>query len=276
MMKGPGLFSDIGKKAKDLLTNDYINDQKITISSETATGVAVTSSALKKGGLYALHVGSCFKYKKSIIDVKVDTDSNISSTITFTELLPSTKAITTLTLPDYNSAKVEVQYFHDHGSLASVVGFKQNPIVDLSATVGAHGFAFGAAVGFDTAVGNFNKYSAAIGLTKPDYNVSFILGDKGDTLRVLYVHYLDEKQKSAVGGEISRRFSTNENTVTVGGAYALDELTRVKTRLNNAGKLGALLQHELNPGSVLTISGEFDTKNLDRTPKFGLALALKP
>lgn len=101
-------------------------------------------------------------------------------------------------------------------------------------------------------------------------------GDKGDTLRVLYVHYLDEKQKSAVGGEISRRFSTNENTVTVGGAYALDELTRVKTRLNNAGKLGALLQHELNPGSVLTISGEFDTKNLDRTPKFGLALALKP
>lgn len=71
--------------------------------------------------------------------------------------------------------KVEVQYFHDHGSLASVVGFKQNPIVDLSATVGAHGFAFGAAVGFDTAVGNFNKYSAAIGLTKPDYNVSFIL-----------------------------------------------------------------------------------------------------
>ncbi|KAH7653936.1 Eukaryotic porin/Tom40 protein [Dioscorea alata] len=152
---GPGLFSDIGKKAKDLLTNDYINDQKITISSETATGVAVTSSALKKGGLYALHVGSCFKYKKSIIDVKVDTDSNISSTIAFTDLLPSTKAIATLTLPDYNSAKMEVQYFHDHGSLASVVGFKQNPIVDLSATVGAHGFAFGAEVGFDTAAGNW-------------------------------------------------------------------------------------------------------------------------
>lgn len=44
---------------------------------------AVTSSALKKGGLYALHVGSCFKYKKSIIDVKVDTDSNVSRSLLF-------------------------------------------------------------------------------------------------------------------------------------------------------------------------------------------------
>jgi len=32
----------------------------------------------------------------------------------------------------------------------------------------------------------------------------------------------------------------------------------------------------VKPKSILTISGEFDTKALDRTPKFGLALALKP
>lgn len=47
-------------------------------------------------------------------------------------------------------------------------------------------------------------------------------------------------------------------------------------RLNNHGKLGAVLQHELIPKSVLTISSEFDTKALDKTPRFGIALALKP
>jgi len=276
MSKGPGLYADIGKKAKDLLTRDYIYDQKLTISTTSESGVGITSAAVKKGGLYVFDIGTQYKYKNTLVDVKVDTDSNISTTFTVSEVLPSTKAIASLKFPDYNAGKVEVQYFHDHASFATVVALKQTPVVDLSATIGAHGVAFGAEAGFDTASGAFTKYNAGIGVTKPDYNASIILADKGDTLRASYVYHLDEKQKSAAVAEITRRFSTNENTFTVGGTYAMDPQTTVKTRLNNSGKLGALLQHEVRPKSILTISGEFDTKELDRTPKFGLALALKP
>ncbi|KAK9285548.1 hypothetical protein L1049_024743 [Liquidambar formosana] len=39
MSKGPGLFSDIGKKAKDLLTKDYSSDQKFTVSTYSEAGV---------------------------------------------------------------------------------------------------------------------------------------------------------------------------------------------------------------------------------------------
>ena len=98
----------------------------------------------------------------------------------------------------------------------------------------------------------------------------------GDTLRASYIFHLDEMQKNAVVGEVTRRFSTNENTFTVGGQYVIDPQTTVKSKLENSGKLAALLQHELKPKSILTVSGEFDTKALDRAPKFGLALALKP
>lgn len=101
-------------------------------------------------------------------------------------------------------------------------------------------------------------------------------GDKGDTIRASYIHHLDQLKKSAAVGEITRRFSTNENTFTVGGCFAVDNLTLVKAKLNNHGKLGAILQHELIPKSVLTIASEFDTKALDKTPRFGVALALKP
>lgn len=83
-------------------------------------------------------------------------------------------------------------------------------------------------------------------------------------------------KRTAAVAEITRRFSTNENTFTVGGAIAVDPLTTVKMRLNNHGKLGTLLQHEVIPKSVLTISSEFDTMALDKTPRFGVALALKP
>lgn len=77
-------------------------------------------------------------------------------------------------------------------------------------------------------------------------------------------------------GEITRKFSTNENTFTVGGSCAVDDLTLVKVKLNNHGTLAAVLQHEVIRKSLVTISSEFDTKSLDKTPKFGVAFALKP
>ncbi|CAL9092252.1 membrane protein porin [Musa troglodytarum] len=275
-MKGPGLFSDIGKNAKDLLTKDYTCDQKLTISTTSASGVALTSAAVKKGGLYTSDIGSLYKYKNTLVNVKVDTDSNISTTLIISEILPSTKAIASIKLPDYNSGKLEVRYLHHHASLASVMALKQSPVVELSGTVGAQGLAFGAEAGFDTASGAFTKYGAGVSLTKPEYDASVVMADKGDTLRASYVYHLDEMQKSSVVAEFVRRFSTNENTVTVGGQHALDPKTTVKARLNNSGKLGALLQHELRLKSTLTISGELDTKALERTPRLGLALALKP
>ncbi|KAJ8505923.1 hypothetical protein OPV22_006809 [Ensete ventricosum] len=275
-MKGPGLFSDIGKKAKHLLTKDYTCDQKLTISTTSASGVALTSAAVKKGGLYKSDIGSLYKYKNTRVNVKVDTDANISATLIISEILPSTKAIASIKLPDYNSGKLVVQYLHHHASLASVMALKQSPVVELSGTVGAQGLAFGAEAGFDAASGAVTKYGAGVRLTKPEYDASVIMADKGDTLRASYVYHLDETQKSSVVAEFVRRFSTNENTVTVGGQHALDPKTTVKARLNNSGKLGGLLQHELRPKSMLTICGELDTKALERTPRLGLALALKP
>lgn len=103
----------------------------------------------------------------------------------------------------------------------------------------------------------------------------FTRGDKGDSLRASYVYLFDDVAKTSVVAEVTRRFSTNDNTFTIGGSYAIDPLTTVKGRLNNNGKLAALI--DTRAQSILaTISGEFDTKALDKPPKFGLALALKP
>ncbi|XP_052195962.1 mitochondrial outer membrane protein porin 2-like isoform X2 [Diospyros lotus] len=276
MSNGPGLFFDIGKKAKDLLTKDYISDQKVSVSTLSLTGVAITSTAVKKGGLSAGDVAAQYKYGNTLVDVKVDTESKISTTLTFTEVIPSTKTIASFQLPDLNSGKLEVQYFHNHATFTTAVSMNQTPAIDLSATIGTPTIGFGAEAGYDATAGHFTKYTAGISVTKPDSCATVILGDKGDTIRASYVHHLDRLRKSAAVGEITRRFSTNENTLTVGGLYAVDNLTVVKAKLNNDGKLGAVLQHELIPKSILTISSEFDTKALEKIPKFGVALALKP
>ncbi|KAH7520296.1 hypothetical protein FEM48_Zijuj08G0129100 [Ziziphus jujuba var. spinosa] len=276
MSKGPGLFSDIGKKAKDLLTKDYSSDQKFSVSTYSDAGVTLTSTAVKKGGLSTGDIGAVYKYKNAVFDVKVDTESNILATLTFTDILPSTKAIASFKLPDYNSGKLEVQHFHDHASLTTAAVLNQSQSVEVSATLGTPTIAFGAEAGYDATSGKFTKYTAGISVTNPDWSSSIILGDKGDSIKASYLHHLDQLKKSAAVGEISRKFSTNENTFTVGGLYAIDHLTSVKAKLNNHGKLGALLQHEVISKSLLTISGEIDTKALEKNPKFGLAIALKP
>ncbi|KAL7090125.1 hypothetical protein ACP275_12G020900 [Erythranthe tilingii] len=276
MSKGPGLFSDIGKKAKDLLTRDYLSDHKLSVSSVTESGLALTTSTVKKGGYSSGDVAAQYMYKNTFLDVKVDTESNISATVAITDIVPSSKTIATLKYPNYESGKMEFQYFHPHAALSAAVGLNQSPPIDLSVTLGTPTFALGAEAGYETTSGKLTKYTAAITVTKPDSCASMILGDKGDTIKVSVIHYLDQSKRSAGVGEIARKFSTNENTLSVGGSYAIDSLSLVKVKLNNHGSLGAVLQHELAGKSLVTISSEFDTKALDKTPKFGVCLAVKP
>ncbi|GFP78902.1 mitochondrial outer membrane protein porin 2 [Phtheirospermum japonicum] len=240
MSKGPGLFSDIGKKAKDLLTRDYLSDHKFSVSTYSESGVALTTSTVKKGGYSSGDVAAQYLYKNTFVDVKVDTDSNISTILAFADIVPSSKTIATLKYPNYESGKLELQYFHPHASLSAAVGLNQAPPIDFSFTLGTPTFALGAEAGYETS--------------------------SGDTIKASYIHFLDQLKRSAAVGEITRKFSTNENTFTVGGSYAIDDLTLVKVKLNNHGTLGAVLQHEVIRKSLVTISSEFDTKALDKTP----------
>ncbi|TYH45299.1 mitochondrial outer membrane protein porin of 36 kDa [Gossypium hirsutum] len=101
--------------------------------------------------------------------------------------------------------------------------------------------------------------------------------EKGDSANASYYHIVNPSTNIAVvGAEMTHSFFTNVNTITVGTQHALDPLTTIKVRANNAGKASALIQHEWRPKSLFTISGEMDTKSIDKSPKVGLALALKP
>ncbi|EPS73591.1 pom30 protein, partial [Genlisea aurea] len=275
MSNGPGLFSDIGKKAKDLLTKDFTTDQKFSVSSYSESGLALTTSTASKGPYSSGDVAAQYIYKNTSLNLKVDTESNISGILSVANIVPSSVAIANLKFPNYDSGKLEFNYFHPHASLSGAVGFSKNPPLDVSIALGTPTFALGAEAGYETNSGKLTKYNAGISVLKPDSCASVILADKGDTIRASYIHFLDESKKTGAVGEITRRFSTNENTFTVGGSCAVDGLMLVKAKLNNHGSLAAVLQHEVIPKSLLTVSGEFDTKALDKTPRFGLSLALK-
>ncbi|XP_027092507.1 mitochondrial outer membrane protein porin 2-like [Coffea arabica] len=274
--RGPGLFSDFGKKASDVLTKDYSTEQKFSLSSESDAGVAIASSLAKKGGFSAGVVAAQYKYKKSTVDVKVDTESSIATSITVTDILPSMKTIATCRFPDYNSGKIGVQYFHEHASFTTAVDLNKSPNVDISATIGTPFIAFGTEASYKVDSRSFTTYNAGVSLTKPNYGASVILADKGDAVKATYFHQWDQEKRGVAVAEIARKFSTNVNILTVGASYAIDPHTLVKAKLNNRGNLDTLVQHELASKSFLILSGSFDTLAMDKQPRFGLALSLKP
>jgi voltage-dependent anion channel protein 2 len=260
----------------DLLTKDYTYDHKLVISTTTQSGLAFTSNAVNRGDAFLADISTSFRNKNITADVKVDTKSNIITTITVDEFAPGAKSIFSFTIPDHNSGKVELQYRHDYAAITGSIGLKPSPIVEATGVVGSDGFVVGGELAFDTASGNLTKYNAALNYIQPGFNGSLILADKGDTVKASYLHTVSPTSRTTVAAEIAHKISKNENTFTVGGLYELDILTTVKARLNNHGKVAALLQHEWRPKSLVTISGEVDTKALDKSAKLGLAIALKP
>lgn len=274
MGKSPGLYTEIGKKTRDLLYKDYQTDQKFTLTTYSPTGVAITSTGLKKGELFLADVNTQLKKNNITTDVKVDTDSNLFTTITVDEPAPGLKAIFSFRVPDQRSGKAEVQYLHDYAAVSSSIGLTPNPIVNFSGVIGSKAVSLGTDLSFDTKTGNFIKCNAGLSYSNADLIASLTLNDKGDSLKASYYH--DVNLLHAVGGEVSHSFSTNENTITVGSQHALDPLTTLKARVNNFGKASALIQHEWRPKSYFTVSGEVDTKALEKSTKIGFALALKP
>ncbi|XVE68066.1 hypothetical protein DITRI_Ditri09bG0039200 [Diplodiscus trichospermus] len=276
MGKGPGLYTDIGKKARDLLYKDYQTDQKFTLTTSSLTGVDITSVGTKKGDLFLADVNTKLKNRNVTYDIKVDTYSNLFTTITVDEPAPGLKAIFSFRVPDQRSGKVELQYLHDYAGISSSIGLTANPIVNFSGVVGSNVLALGTDLSFDTKSGNFTKCNAGLNFSNADLIASLALNDKGDSLTASYYHVVNPLTNTAVGAEVTHCFSTNENTITVGTQHALDPLTTVKARVNNTGKASALIQHEWRPKSLFTISGEVDTRSIDKSAKVGLALALKP
>ncbi|XP_072994473.1 mitochondrial outer membrane protein porin 1 [Typha latifolia] len=274
---GPGLYSEIGKKARDLLYKDYQTDQKFTVTTYTSNGVAVTASGTKKNELIFGEIQSQLKNKNITVDVKANSDSNLLTTVTIDELAtPGLKTIFSFVVPDQKSGKVELQYLHEYAGVNTSIGLTANPIVNISSVVGSKALALGADVSFDTASGNFTKYNAGLSITNADLIAALTLNNKGDSLSASYYHLVSPLSSTAVGAELTHSFSSNENTLTFGTQHALDPLTSVKARFNNYGKASALIQHEWRPKSLLTISAEVDTKAIEKSSKVGLALVLKP
>ncbi|KAK9099898.1 hypothetical protein Scep_023328 [Stephania cephalantha] len=273
----PSLYSDIGKRVKDLLTKDYNYDQKFTLTLPSDSGMGLTATGVKTNHLFIGDLSTQYRSGSTTVDVKVDTDSNVSTTVTMNEVLPSTRAALSFKLPDHKSGKLDVQYLHHHAAINSSIGLTPTPFVDLAAAIGTKELSIGGEIGFDTATASITKCNAGIGVNKPDFSAALMLVEKGESLKASYIHEVNPIYGATVGAELTHRLSSNENSsFTIGTSYAPDPFTSIKTRLSNKGSAAMVVQREWRPKSLITMSAECNAWAINKAPRFGLALALKP
>ncbi|CAL0330358.1 unnamed protein product [Lupinus luteus] len=277
MANNPAPFSDIGKRARDLLYKDYNFDQKFTLQIPSSTGLGLIATGSKKDQFFVGDINTLYMSGNTTVDVKVDTYSNVSTKVTVNDIFHSTKAALSFNVPDHKSGKLDVQYLHPHAAIDSSIGLNPSPQLELSAAIGSKDLCLGAEVGFNTTSASFTKYNAGIAFNKPDFSAALLLVDRGQALKASYIHYVDRPDGFTIATEITHRFSSFENRFTIGSSKLIDPHTVLKTRFSNDGKGAFQVQRAWRPNSLITLSGEYDpTKIFSSSTKLGLSLALKP
>ncbi|KAL6907434.1 hypothetical protein ACP4OV_002473 [Aristida adscensionis] len=276
MSKGPVPFLNLGKKAKDLLYKDYNFDQKFSLSTSSSSGLGLTATGVKINEDFIGDIRTQHKSGRTTVDVIIDSDSKVSTTVTVDEALSGLKTSFSFRVPDHKSAKLDLQYIHDRFALNSTIGLASAPLVELAATIGTSELTVGAEIGFDSTSASITKYNSGIGYNKSDFSAAFLLADKGETLKASYIHLFNPTNGAAVAAEVTHKLKTKENYFTIGSSHALDSYTLLKTRFSNSGKVGLLCQHEWRPKSLVTLSAEYDPKVLRSPSRFGVSVSLKP
>ncbi|XP_071712664.1 mitochondrial outer membrane protein porin of 36 kDa-like [Rutidosis leptorrhynchoides] len=144
--------------------------------------VSITSSGFKKGEFFLADVNTKLISKNITTDIKVDTGSRtimlVFTTITIDEPAPGLKTILSFVVPDQKTAKVELQYLHEHAGISTSIGLTASPIVNFSGVAGTNTLALGTDVSYDTATGNFIKYNVGLSFSTSDLIASLTLSSK--------------------------------------------------------------------------------------------------
>merc|ERR1712216_811370 len=258
-------FDALGKAAKDLLGGGFQLNQKVTATTKTDTGVDFTVSGVKKDekldGDYSA-------------DIKVAADSKVTTSIAYSKLFPGLKVALNGSIPDKASGKLSFDYSASANYIIKGnVGLTSTPKAEVSVTVGHSGLGAGAEAGYCTKASAVTKWGIGAAYAASDYKCALLVADKGDTLKASYVHSVSAS--TTVGGEVVRKFAKDTTNFTVGAAHKLENGAITKAKIDNTGIASILYEQEFAPKSKTAVTLQFDTMNLNKSARVGVAMDFK-
>ncbi|PWA58730.1 porin domain, Eukaryotic porin/Tom40 [Artemisia annua] len=283
MDNGPTPISEIGKRAKDLLTKGYYGCKDILLSIHGSTPMELIAG-LAPGQIF---LGN----------------TSVSTRLTFDEVMPHTKAVVSFEVPDPRSGqhftKSEAQvpklyilgaidlltkgYYGCKDILLSIHGSTPMELIAglapgqifLGNTSVSTRLTFDEVMPHTKAVVSFEVPDPRSGqVIPPNHDLVNGMNDKGETLTAAYVHSIDGSDKNLITADLTHHFSSSENIITLKSAHVIDRYNTVKTKFSSNGNVSMLCQREWRPNSFITVSAEYNIIRPEVSPKWGLVMAL--
>ncbi|CAN8075005.1 unnamed protein product [Agarophyton chilense] len=274
-------YSDIGKIAKKLLTDDYVFTNKLKLTSKTPDGVSYTITGVQNT-------------KTEQVDAEISAKGKIKGTTV------TAKAFTSGKLP---TLEVKHESSDARGRKAALTALLGNDL--RSATAEFLGGPLGVKIAGD-AVSHDMYASLAVALTSDKYDgfviagaeseynlnlrefgrtnyafsvfdgkeseVSLHITNKMHRAMLSYSHHV--RHGFSVAAQISHDFPEKNTQISMGSAYRLDGATTIKGKLDMDGFVALTYLQDIRPNAKLIMSSKFDPRKLDNA-KVGVSLAIE-
>ncbi|XP_037463561.1 mitochondrial outer membrane protein porin 2-like isoform X2 [Triticum dicoccoides] len=254
-------FHEIGKKAYDLLYQDYNTGLKMVSDSK----VLLSDGSEQIG--------------KASLGFELSSDTKLIKLTLDDVLRPGLKGLLSIPVSSQSSSKVDLQYRHLGACITASSELQGSPIVSFSAVIGTESIALGADVSvitksldalgavdsLETKLLRFPKYTCGLVLSEGDVGASFTIArENADVLTATYHQKLDET--TSIAAKVQHVLSSNDNSLTVGFSHALDPNTTVKAKLSSDGAVSVLLRYGPKPKCYVAFSADSNPMRLKRIP----------
>merc|ERR1711970_1130772 len=221
-------------------------------------GVDFTVSGVKKDDALDGDIKASYKASGYSADIKVAADPKVTSSIAYSQLFPGLKVALNGSIPDKASGKLSFDFTKPLYTVKGNIGLTSTPKAECSVSVGHAGLSVGAEAGYCTKSAAVTKWSLGAAYAASDYKCALIVADKGDTVKASYVHTVSDF-----------------TTFTLGAAHKLENGASTKAKIDNTGIASILYEQEFAPKSKTAVTLQFDTMNLNKSARVGVAFDFK-
>jgi len=280
----PPTYGDLGKSARDIFSKGFnYGAFKLDVTQKSSTGVQFKVAG-KSSHDANNKVDASLETKYELKDYglkfveKWNTDNVLAAEVTIEDqFAKGLKLVFDTTFVPHTgkkSGKFKTGYKQDYLNVNCDVDFDfAGPILHGAAVLGYKGWLAGYQMSFDTSKSALTKKNFALGYLGKDFTLH---GDvKDGTEFTGSVHHKVCKDLEA-GAQLSWQSGGNATRLALGVAYKLDDVSKVRAKIDNSLKLGLAYEQQLRPGVTLTLSSLIDGKAINAGGhKVGLGLELE-
>uniref|UniRef100_A0A7S1XDW5 Uncharacterized protein n=1 Tax=Compsopogon caeruleus TaxID=31354 RepID=A0A7S1XDW5_9RHOD len=270
-------YSDQGKTAKKLLSDDFVADHKVSVKTKTASGVTFEVSEVQscKTGDLAGEVSVKYLVFGHALTTKFGTGGVASTEATVEKpgKIDGLKVILNGSMSESSkAATAKAEYVKDRVAFTLFSDLMTKKFTS-SVTVGHEGITLGGEASYDVASKEVKDYSGAISYTDgKEAEVSFSLLDKLQTAKVTYSHAV--RPDLSFGAEFILKRGDSSKVLTIGTQYAVDKLTTLKGKINSSGLLSLAYIQRFPSNMTMKLSSTTNVNSLESSaPRIGVHLA---